>query len=93
MSIVTQPSLGQIVKSSSGRDAGMIYLVIKSEEKNVFLADGRTRRFKNPKKKNIRHVKVYQWIAEAMANKLKSGLEITDEQIRQVIAECTSNTL
>lgn len=93
MSFVTQPSLGQVVKSNAGRDAGMFYLVIRSENKNVFLTDGRIRRFENPKKKNIRHVKVYQWIAEAAAEKLKNGQQVTNEEVRRAIAECISNIL
>nr|WP_092073848.1 KOW domain-containing RNA-binding protein [Dendrosporobacter quercicolus]NSL47887.1 50S ribosomal protein L14 [Dendrosporobacter quercicolus DSM 1736]SDM68598.1 hypothetical protein SAMN04488502_106211 [Dendrosporobacter quercicolus] len=79
-------SIGQLVTSLAGRDTGQPYLVIGLTGKYVLLADGRERRVTNPKKKNIRHVKAYQAIALAVAEKLHSGSKTSDEDIRQAIA-------
>lgn len=79
-------SIGQIVTSLAGRDAGQPYLVIGKSGKYVLLADGRERSVTNPKKKNIRHVKLYKTIAEAVADKLHYGHKVSDEDIRQAIA-------
>jgi ribosomal protein L14E/L6E/L27E len=79
-------SIGQIVTSLAGRDTGHPYLVIGITGKYVFLADGRERSVIKPKKKNIRHVKAYKLNAEALAEKLRSNGNITNEEIRQAIA-------
>ncbi|WIW70074.1 MULTISPECIES: KOW domain-containing RNA-binding protein [Anaerosinus] len=86
-------SLGQKVESITGRDANKIYLVVAIKGKEVFLANGRERKLANPKKKNIRHVKVYKWIAEAVADKFASNKKVTDEDIRLAIVKCTSDNL
>lgn len=86
-------SLGQKVESITGRDAHKIYLVVAIKGKALFLADGRGRKLAQPKKKNIRHVKVYKWIAEAVADKLNCNQKITDEDIRLAIVKCPSDNL
>lgn len=86
-------SIGQLVKSNAGRDTGHPYLVIGITDKYVLLADGRERSVIKPKKKNIRHVKVYKLVAEALAEKLLNNIKVTDEDIRQAIANCTPDNL
>jgi ribosomal protein L14E/L6E/L27E len=79
-------SIGQIVISLAGRDTGHPYLVIGITGNYVFMADGRERSVKKPKKKNIRHVKANKFIAAALAEKLSQGVVITDEEVRQALA-------
>jgi ribosomal protein L14E/L6E/L27E len=79
-------SIGQLVTSNAGRDQTNIYLVVGIEKNNyLLLANGRDRKFKNPKQKNIRHVNVLNSIAQGVADKIQSGMKITDEEIRQAI--------
>jgi len=79
-------SIGQFVISNAGRDQTTIYLVIGIEKDNcLLLANGRERKLKNPKQKNIRHVNVLKSIAKGVTDKLQSGLKVTDEEIRQAI--------
>ena len=47
---------GQIVKSLAGHDAGSFYVVVKSEEDVVWIADGKLRKLEKPKRKNPKHV-------------------------------------
>lgn len=86
MSLVQTISLGQVVESITGRDAKTIYLVVGINGRNVLLSNGRERSIMKPKKKNIRHVKVYERISEAVADKLLANQRVTDEAIRQAIA-------
>jgi len=79
-------SIGQLVASNAGRDQTNIYLVVGTlQNKYLLLADGRERKLSNPKQKNIRHVKVFKSIAQGVADKIQSGMKITDEEIRQAI--------
>lgn len=79
-------SMGQLVTSSAGRDQANIYLVIGIKKKYLLLVNGRTRKLNNPKQKNIRHVNVLKGIAQGVADKLHSGIKITDEEVRQAIS-------
>lgn len=49
---------GMLAKSMAGHDAGTVYVIIRSEASYVYLVDGRLRRFANPKKKKIKHVRL-----------------------------------
>lgn len=83
---VVNISIGQLVTSNAGRDRKNVYLVVGIEKgKYLLLADGRERKLKNPKQKNIRHVSVLNSIAQGVAEKLQSGMKITDEELRQAI--------
>lgn len=76
------------MSSKAGRDAGKHYVVIGyGAEPFILLADGRTRRVDNPKKKNVRHVVVHQAIAGAVAEKVRQGQRVTDGDIRQALNE------
>ncbi len=49
---------GAVVVSAAGHDTGRTYLVLAVKERFAFLADGRTRKADNPKKKRVTHLKV-----------------------------------
>ena len=79
-------SIGQLVTSNAGRDQTNIYLVVGIlQSKYLLLVNGRERKLQNPKQKNIRHVNVFNSIAQGVAEKIQSGMKITDEEIRQAI--------
>ena len=78
--------IGQLVKSIAGRDFGHIYMAVGFvEPKFVLLTDGRERSVAKPKKKNIRHLNVLNSIAKDVAETLKTGAQVTDEDIRRTI--------
>ncbi len=83
---VVNISIGQLVISSAGRDLASVYLVIGMKNNYLLLANGRDRKCNNPKQKNIRHVNVLNAIAQGMAEKLQSGMKVTNEEIRQAIS-------
>ena len=49
-------SEGQIVTSEQGREKGKHYIIIKTEDKCCYVADGRKAKATKPKKKNYKHL-------------------------------------
>ena len=47
---------GLIVKSLAGRDCNQFYVLIDTDERYVYLVDGKSRTLDKPKKKNRKHV-------------------------------------
>ena len=47
---------GSLVYSIKGRDKGNLFMVLKRDGDFVYLADGKTRRCENPKKKKLKHI-------------------------------------
>lgn len=47
---------GSLVYSIAGRDKGSLFLVLERDGEFVYLADGKTRRCENPKKKKLKHI-------------------------------------
>lgn len=76
-----------IVVSATGRDAGHAYVVLGwYKPQTLLLADGRGRTVSNPKKKNVKHVKQLDTIANKVTDALVKGSPITNEDIRQDLA-------
>ena len=50
--------VGTVVKAKAGRDKEGFFVVVKSEDKWVFIADGKRRKVESPKKKNLLHLTV-----------------------------------
>ena len=79
---------GQLVRSKAGRDKDTYYLVLGRALDILYLADGRKRGVKSPKKKNIRHVQRCNRIA-ADAVAAAQGRVLRDEEIRAGISKLT----
>ena len=47
---------GSVVRASAGRDSGGYFVVTKAENSYCFIADGKSRRLSNPKRKNLKHI-------------------------------------
>ena len=47
---------GTVVSSLKGHDKDKLFVILKSENLFVYLADGKNRKKHNPKKKNIKHI-------------------------------------
>lgn len=47
---------GQIVRSNSGRDKNTFLVIVKLDENDVFICDGKERPLERPKRKNIKHI-------------------------------------
>ena len=48
--------VGEVVESLAGRDQGSLGVVVRTDDRYVYVCDGKERRLKSPKRKNPRHV-------------------------------------
>ncbi len=79
-------SPGSIVQSVAGRDSGNLYLVIAQlDDRFVLIVDGQTRRVANPKKKNIKHLKLLGSLEKEQCSVLSDPKKIADAAIRQFL--------
>lgn len=49
---------GLLVRSKAGHDTGKVYIIVESDDKHAFVADGRIRTLANPKKKKFKHLQI-----------------------------------
>jgi len=69
--------IGQIVISKAGRDRGVVFVVVGIDGEYVLLADGKTRRLENPKRKKDKHIQPTNFVSREVFQK--------DADIRNVI--------
>lgn len=78
--------VGMFAVSKAGHDKGQMYIIIKEEGDFVYLADGRLKTIESPKKKRKKHLQpVKKGMDEALAEKLKSGNTVYNEEIKYAI--------
>ena len=75
-----------IVKSTAGRDAGKFFFVLETQGDFLLLADGKTRRVENPKRKRQKHVTLVGESHSLVAEKIRSSEKITNSELRKAIA-------
>ena len=74
--------IGQVVFSKAGRDEGKYYMVLEVlDEKSVTIVDGSLRKFSNPKKKNIKHLRITEEVLEAIAEKINNSVKVYDAEL------------
>ena len=79
-------TLGSVVFSRSGRDAGRFYVVIEIvDDEYVTIADGDLRRVDKPKLKKIKHLKPQGDVIAKIADKLAEGKKIFDAEVRSAL--------
>ena len=78
---------GMLAVSKAGHDKGKTYVVVKTDEEYVYLADGKNRSVSCPKKKKRKHIQINYQIPGLLLEVLSKDLELEDEQIRKAIKE------
>lgn len=74
--------IGLIVYSRAGRDQGSYYAVVELVDENtVRIADGDRRHIRNAKIKNIKHLQSTGDVLEKIAEKLKNGTQVFDQEL------------
>lgn len=76
---------GRLIKSKAGHDKCKLFVIIKAQGEYVYLVDGKTRKLDTPKKKNIKHIQLINYIDDELASKLNSNRKIIDEDIKRAI--------
>jgi ribosomal protein L14E/L6E/L27E len=75
---------GQIVFSKRGRDKGLPFIVLSVAGEYAYLADGKLRRIKKPKKKKMKHIQLTNYREDLTAYNQR-GLQ--DADIRKLLKE------
>lgn len=84
--------IGRLVCSVKGRDSGRFYLVVEIEdESRVRVADGEGRKVENPKRKNVKHLKFYDFIAGEVIDKAQNGKRVTNADVRKELKSLVEN--
>lgn len=79
--------IGQLVKSTAGRDKGKIFVVIGIlDDKYVNIVDGDLRKLNNLKKKKIKHLAVYNIVLTQLQDKIDNNIKINNAYIRKLLA-------
>ncbi len=73
----------EFAKSLSGHDRNQYYLIVKKDEKNVYLVNGKTKLLGNPKKKNSRHIQIIRKLPDEVIKALSE--EMTDITVKRAI--------
>lgn len=79
--------VGSIVISTMGRDRGMYFIVIDSDDEYVFLVDGMVRKIERVKKKKIKHIEVTEHYSENIAEKVKNKNKISNHDVKKALKE------
>ena len=75
-----------IVRSDAGRDKGKLFVVLAVEGEYLLLADGKSRKVENPKRKKRRHVLFVAADDTRLSDKIKSEEKITNSELRRTLA-------
>lgn len=85
-------TLGQVVYSRVGRDAGRKFIIFDIiDETYVLLVDGDLRRIDKPKKKKLKHLEATEEVVAALSEKLRNKLKVTNSDIRKALVEPKDN--
>ena len=84
--------IGELATSKTGHDKGRLYLIVKEDDENVYLCDGRLRSVNNLKKKKKKHIQIIHFSAPG---NLLQGIEtmapewedVINEQIRKLLGD------
>ena len=79
-------SLGQVIYSKSGRDAGKAFLVVAYADERVSYADGDLRRLENAKKKNRKHIIETEFVDQTIMEKLQNGEKVSNADLRKALS-------
>ena len=76
------------VISTAGRDKGKLFVVLAAEGEYLLLADGKSRKVENPKRKKRRHVLFVSAEETRLSEKIKGNEKITNSELRRTLAAC-----
>ena len=84
-------SVGSVVYSRAGRDAGIFFLVVEVVDDNfVKICDGDARKLAKPKLKKIKHLKNTGDVLEGIGEKLQNNVKVYDAEIYSALRRYNS---
>ena len=75
-----------LVLATAGREKGKLFFVVDIQDEYLLLADGKSRRLEDPKRKKCRHVQRAGAAPEELAAKHTSSQNNTNSQLRKAHA-------
>jgi ribosomal protein L14E/L6E/L27E len=79
-------SKSDIVISLAGRDKGKFFFVLETDGEFLVLADGKTRKLENPKRKKRKHISLAARTDSRVAGKILAGEPILNSELRRDLA-------
>lgn len=76
---------GKLAISKSGHDKDSIYVIIKEEAAEIYLADGRLKTVEKPKKKNKKHIQIIKKLPKEITEMLPQDREFRNEEVKRAI--------
>ena len=74
-------TVGMLVYSKAGRDKQNMFLVLETDNKFAYIADGETRKAEKPKKKKLIHLQKTNYVFDNVSK------DIENFEIRRIIAQ------
>ncbi|MFD2640112.1 KOW domain-containing RNA-binding protein [Piscibacillus salipiscarius] len=88
------PRIGQLVRINRGREADQYAIIIEVlDETFVLLADGDKRKFDRPKRKNIHHVDLLDYISPEVEKSMIETGRVTNGKLRFAISKFVNEEL
>lgn len=82
------PIVGGICQSTQGRDKGRYYLIrVINSDGSVGVVDGNFKKLAEPKRKNLKHLRLLPEKAEAIALKLEDGRQVFDSEVYSALKD------
>ncbi|MET3684010.1 ribosomal protein L14E/L6E/L27E [Alkalibacillus flavidus] len=82
------PKLGQLVRIKQGRESSQFAVIIGfDDQKFVKLADGEKRKFDRPKRKNLHHVELFDYVSPEVNRSLEETGRVTNGKLRFAISK------
>ena len=78
---------GLIVRSKAGRDKGGWFVILWHDNDYALITNGDSRKVESPKRKKLKHLQLTGSLSEFIADKLRSGIEVTNSEVRTALAE------
>ncbi|QOV19786.1 KOW domain-containing RNA-binding protein [Blautia liquoris] len=75
------PSVGMFARSLAGHDKGRLYIIIKTDDEYLYLADGKNHTVLRPKKKKRKHIQHESELSEIIGERIAAKSPILDEDI------------
>ena len=79
-------TIADVVVSTAGRDAGVLYYVISADDVYLTLVNGKDRSLEKPKRKKRKHAEKVLRSETRVAQKLRSGDKVLDSELRRDLA-------
>lgn len=82
------PEIGRIVKVLRGREQDQYAVIIGLlDDRFVWIADGDKRKFAQPKKKNLLHLRLFDFVSGEVAGSISETGRVTNGKLRYAICK------